>query len=287
MTTNKLHLLNEQTVIRGIALEEIDAFSDIPEHLITENVLRHWIMCGSIDEIPLERLTDELREMSVSSNPENIRFFSSSNCSNYTALLMKAMSSNYFDFDHAEMDQITPAVLAFAYRKNGDCLRDFFRTKVWASDKEKTDFVDELVLKDTWLLTSPSIRMSDVSDSALAKGLSATNDADYYLRRIFKAGRYNVFNLIANQDRWPGMKKPHDLMSAIWRVMKVDRNNAEFFILSAFIKQYPIEEVCQFMGRGQARQRLLVDIFPSEEILPHIEHMPHAKRQLLSTDMEI
>ena len=287
MTTNTLHFLNEQTVLRGIALDEIESFSDIPDHLITEKVLRHWIMCGSIDDLPLERLTDELKEMAVSTNPENLRFFSSSNCSNYHDLLMKAMSSNYFDFDHAEVDQITPKVLAFAYRKNGDCISQFFMKKGWGSDSDRRDFVDELVLNNIWLLTSPSINLSDVSDAALAKGLNVTTDADYFLRRIFKAGRYNVFKLIANQNTWPGMEKPHDLMSAIWRVMKADRNKAEFHILSAFIKQYPIEEVCQFMGRGQARQRLLVDIFPSEAILPHIENMQHAKRQLLASDLEL
>jgi hypothetical protein len=284
---NKLHFLNEDTVIRAIARDEITEFRQIPKELVTPKVIRHWIMCGSMEGVPLDLMDDAARELAVSGNPENLKYFNVQNCPNYQAVLATAMGSYFFDFSYADMNQVTPAAIASASRKNGDLVSSFFSKKEWASEKERLTFIDELVIQCPLLMFSSVIRLDDISDEAIAQGLSHITDLDFYSGRLIKAGRENVFSIMAGYDRWLGVNKPNDLMGAVWRIMRVERKSAEFKLLCAFVRQYPIGEVCVLMGRGQARQKLLAEIFPSSELIPHVESLQHTKRHMLSRDMEI
>ena len=286
MATNTLHFLNEGELIRGISREEVESFSDIPEHLVTDKVILHWIRYLPLDGVPLDRLDSEMRELAVSANPESIKHFNPQNANNYPQLLKVALSSLYFDFNHVLIDEISPEILASAYRKNGDCIKSFMRHKVWLSRELRIDFLNKLITFEPWLLISPSINIDEIQDESIVKSFQKVTDLDFFVGKLVRSGRHRVFDLLAANDHWIGLQKPNNLTAAVWRIMRVDRSTdkADFHLLAAFIRQQPIEEVCAIMAHGKSRQELLVEIFPSQQLLPSIQDMPAAKRHLLSTE---
>lgn len=286
MATNTLHFLNEGALIRGISREEVDSFLDIPKNLVTDKVIHHWIMCSPLGDVPLDRLDSGMRELAVSADPENIKYFTPQNSDNYPELLKIALSRYAFDLSHAVMDEITPEVLATAYRKNGDCINKFMRHKVWPSRELRIDFLNELIKCEPWLLISPSINIDEIQDESIVKSFQKVTDLDFFVGKLVRSGRHRVFDLLAADERWIGLQKPNNLTAAVWRIMRVDRSTekADFHLLAAFIRQHPIEEVCAIMANGKSRQELLVEIFPSQQLLPFIKDMPTAKRHLLSTE---
>ena len=186
MTTNTQHFLNEATLIRGIARDEVESFADIPEHLVTDTIIRHWIVRSPLDGVPLHRLNHIMRDMAVAANPENIKFFNPQNCDNYTHLLKTALCNPFFDIKHAVIEEITPQLLVASYKKNGGCISEYMKYKVWPSDEDRIDFANNLIALDPWLLVAPPVKIYEIRDECIVKFVEKLNVLDFFVSRLIK-----------------------------------------------------------------------------------------------------
>ena len=147
MSTHTPNLVTEDSVIRAIVCDELNSFSEIPEHLTTERVIHHWLMCGSLEGVPLERLDSQARALAVASDARNIRYFNGNNCDNYGELLKIGMVSSLFSFKFVDLDVIKPETLALIFRKNPDRVQEFFQIKTWDNDQQRIEFIKNLFAK--------------------------------------------------------------------------------------------------------------------------------------------
>lgn len=272
-------------------------FKDIPVELRDVSIIQRWLAAEGnyFDQIPDELVTDELRKIAIKSNPEQINFMRPEDTPHFNGLMAMALRESPGIMSLIDLSLIAPSVFAnfitergiamHCYPGNKNSLAYFMEKRVWASDSERIQYINDAVIFNQSVFSHFNI--DDITDETIVKSWVRGNTSYSFYHKIEKAGREAVYRKMALEKTWPGgMERPKNLMHAVWMVMRLDESDiGEWPMVKAYIQNHPVADVCRYMTKSKGRVDMLYELFSAEEILPYIDGNSMAKSQVLKNDM--
>lgn len=280
--------LNEKRrLIKSIRSGDIALFSEIPIELVDLDVIGSWLdkPGNYFNQIPDSILTmfKNLKMLAIEINPENINFMGACEQSEFDNLMLVALRRTSDPFSFVDLKLVSPSVLsryASGVPRHVEC---FLSVRAWSDESERAQYIDEFAS-----LNSHNIHLVDlscVSDDSILSAYKGGRPPYSFYEVIEMCGRLDIFRKAAESGYWPATsERPSSLRNAVARIMCC-KDFEEYYILGGFIQSHPVKDACRYMAKNPRRLKLLMELFSSEQLMPHLADNQAAKSKILKNDM--
>jgi hypothetical protein len=263
----------------------VPLFLDIPAELVDDNVVMQWLSCQGnyINQVPVALLSKKIKNYAVAACPENVNFMTGCNKDELDELVLKALERMIDPFSSINLALISPSILSRYVSGTPKRVDNYLSRRSWSSESERLLYIDKFAS-----LNPHNVHLVDiscVSDESLIRAYKGGRPPYSFYDTLEKGGRLNIFKKVAQSGYWPiTSDKPSSLRKAIARIMCC-KDFEEYYILCGFVQTCPVEDACRLMAKNPRRLILLMELFSSDELMPHLKENTTAKTKILKSDM--
>lgn len=269
-------------------------FGAIPQEFVnTENAML-WMSTllkklrvnpsDSLKQIPPELKTHELLIKAVDLSVSALGAIKPSDTDDYLGLVLRAANNFNMAFFYIDESYRTTEVLDALIDNQVmfDLEEPYFD---WVKAMLTPQQMDKIAANDFWFAMSVGFeRLSwDV-----VKGLLKTHTAEY--QYVASQGLLPYLTRMVAENEWPESRKKFQyqplksLADGVTRMMRVGQKTPQYHLFKAYVLSFPVEEVIAAM-RAPARQKVLLEMYPTEVLLKHSRDDKALRGKLLELEM--
>lgn len=282
-------MTNKEDLISRIRLDKVRYFNGIPKDMRTKEVAAIWLESrhGDLHEIPVELITDRMRQFSISRDPRTIRLIRDWHTSNYYKLALQAVTIDNCALIDVESGYITEQFLMDALKRNPMALYEIVTT-IDVEDNVLTSKVLNygLTVNHDYLKWYTDGMMGMVSNDAISAAIRLPGCNFLLLEDLNKA---HLLEKSVVDGFWPKdkRKKPKDAAEAVSLLMK-SKKPSDVCLYKSSLKLFPTGEVVKLMTRSPTRRFMLEKLYSASELVPHLSsRYNELKGELLERDLGI